>query len=186
EDLGPVIRGNLGESLRLLKARYGVLAVTGNHEYIGGAREACAYLEDHGVRVLRDSSVRLPNGVTIVGREDRSMEQFAGRRRTPLSALMAEVDTLSPVILMDHQPFGLEEAANAGVDLQLSGHTHHGQLWPFNFITRAVYEVSWGYVKKGNTHVYVSSGVGTWGPPVRTGNRPEIVSIRLEFKRAAR
>ncbi|MGB2960302.1 MAG: metallophosphoesterase [Bacteroidota bacterium] len=186
EDLGPVIRGNLGESLRLLKARYGVLAVTGNHEYIGGAREACAYLEDHGVRVLRDTSVRLPNGVTIVGREDRSMEQFAGRRRTPLSALMAEVDTLSPVILMDHQPFGLEEAANAGVDLQLSGHTHHGQLWPFNFITRAVYEVSWGYVKKGNTHVYVSSGVGTWGPPVRTGNRPEIVSIRLEFKRAAR
>jgi len=186
EDLGPVIRGNLGESLRLLRARYGVLAVTGNHEFIGGAGEACAYLEDHGVRVLRDTAVRLPNGVTIAGREDRSMEQFTGKRRKPLSVIMAEVDSLDPVILMDHQPFGLEEAANAGVDLQLSGHTHHGQLWPFNFITQAVYELSWGYVKKGNTHVYVSSGVGTWGPPVRTGNRPEIVSIRLEFKRAAR
>jgi predicted MPP superfamily phosphohydrolase len=185
EDLGPVIRGNLGESLRLLKSRYGVLAVTGKHEYIGGVEEACEYLEDHGVRVLRDTSFRLPNGVTLVGREDRSIGQFAGRRRKPLTAILEGVDTLSPLILMDHQPFGLQEGADAGIDLQLSGHTHHGQLWPFNFITRAVYEVSWGYTLKRETHVYVSSGVGTWGPPIRIGNRPEIVSISLNFPRGA-
>jgi len=94
---------------------------------------------------------------------------------------MAGVDKDYPVILMDHQPFRLEEAVSNGADLQLSGHTHHGQLWPFNHITSAIFEVSWGYRQIGRTHVYVSSGVGTWGPPVRVGNRPEIVHLTLLF-----
>ena len=179
EDLAPVVKGNLGETLRTLRSRYGVYAVTGNHEYIGGAEEAVAYLSEHGVTVLRDSTAKLDNGLTIVGREDRSIMQFSGRRRRSLADIMADVDLSSPVILMDHQPFGLGEAAAAGVDLQLSGHTHHGQLWPFNFITTAIYELSWGYAQIGKTHYYVSSGVGTWGPPVRLGNRPEIVFITL-------
>jgi predicted MPP superfamily phosphohydrolase len=95
---------------------------------------------------------------------------------------MAEVDKSYPVILMDHQPFRLAEAEANGVDLQLSGHTHHGQLWPFNLITKKVYELSWGYKKKGSTHYYVSCGVGTWGPPIRTANRPEIINIKLQFE----
>ena len=94
---------------------------------------------------------------------------------------MTAVDKACPVILMDHQPFRLDEAARNGIDLQLSGHTHHGQMWPFNFITKKMYELSWGYLKKENTHIYVSCGVGTWGPPVRIGNRPEIVNVRLRF-----
>ena len=94
---------------------------------------------------------------------------------------MKGVDHSMPVILMDHQPFGLHEAVENGVDLQLSGHTHHGQLWPFSFITKRVYELSWGYLKIGDTHFYVSCGVGTWGPPVRTGNSPEIMNIILSF-----
>jgi predicted MPP superfamily phosphohydrolase len=181
EDLGPVIRENLGETLRKIKAKYGVIAVTGNHEYIGGVEEACRYLTDHGITVLRDSSTTIDNIITIIGREDASIRQFANRRRRSLEELMANVDTSRPVILMDHQPFRLEEAEENGIDLQLSGHTHHGQLWPFNFITKKVYELSWGYRKKGKTHFYVSSGVGTWGPPIRTGNKPEIVNIRLRF-----
>jgi predicted MPP superfamily phosphohydrolase len=182
EDLGPVIKQNLGEMLRKLKARYGVLAITGNHEYIGGVEEACGYLEEHGITVLRDTSVRINNGLFVVGREDRSISQFARKKRKPLHELMTQVDKRLPVILMDHQPFGLDEAVGQGVDLQLSGHTHHGQLWPFQFITKAVYELSWGYLKRGSTHIYVSSGVGTWGPPVRIGNTPEIVNIRLTFE----
>ena len=83
--------------------------------------------------------------------------------------------------MMDHQPAKLQEAVDQGVDLQLSGHTHHGQLWPFQLITNRMYEVSWGYKKKGNTHFYVSCGVGTWGPPVRIGNTPEIMQINLTF-----
>ena len=86
---------------------------------------------------------------------------------------------------MDHQPFGLHEAVEQGVDVQLSGHTHHGQLWPFNAITNAVYELSWGYKKIEQTHIYVSSGVGTWGPPVRLGNTPEIIHLRLTFGQQA-
>jgi len=83
---------------------------------------------------------------------------------------------------MDHQPFGLSEAMTNGVDLQLSGHTHHGQLWPLNLITDFIYEVSWGYARKGNTHYYVSSGASGWGPPVRTGSRTEIVNIKIRFR----
>jgi predicted MPP superfamily phosphohydrolase len=86
-----------------------------------------------------------------------------------------------PIILMDHQPLHFEEAEQNGVDLQLSGHTHHGQLWPFNYITKKVYELSMGYVRKGNTHFYVSCGAGTWGPPVRTGSRPEVIEINVKF-----
>lgn len=181
EDLRPVINQNLGETLRKLKAKYGVLAITGNHEYIGGVEEACRYLEEHGITVLRDTSVRVNNSLFVVGREDRSISQFAGKKRKPLEELMTKVDKRFPIILMDHQPFGLDEAVRHGVDLQLSGHTHHGQIWPFQLITKAVYELSWGYLNRSATHFYVSSGVGTWGPPVRIGNTPEIVNIQLTF-----
>jgi predicted MPP superfamily phosphohydrolase len=181
EDLGPVIDQNLGETLRSIRAKLGVYAITGNHEYIGGADAACAYLTEHGITMLRDSAAKLANGVWLVGREDRSSRQFGGARRKELDTLMAGVDASSPVILMDHQPFRLEEGAGKGVDLQLSGHTHHGQIWPLNYVTGAVYELSRGYLRKGNTHVIVSNGVGTWGPPVRLGNRPEILLLRLHF-----
>ncbi len=182
EDIGPVIRNNLGETLRKIQSKYGVVAITGNHEYIGGVEPACRYLVEHGITMLRDSWVKIGGSVYVVGREDISIRGFTGKTRKPLSELMAEVDKSYPIILMDHQPFRLEEAEKNGADLQLSGHTHHGQLWPFNFITKKVYELSWGYKKRGNTHYYVSCGVGTWGPPIRTGNRPEIVNIKLQFE----
>ena len=182
EDIGPVIRNNLGETLRKIRSKFGVVAITGNHEYIGGVEPACKYLVEHGITMLRDGSITINNGVIIVGREDVSIRGFTGKIRKPLDELMSGLDRSFPIILMDHQPFHLEEAETNGVDLQLSGHTHHGQLWPFNFITKKVYELSWGYKKKGNTHYYVSCGVGTWGPPVRTGNRPEIVNLKLKFE----
>jgi hypothetical protein len=94
---------------------------------------------------------------------------------------MADVDKDYPVILLDHQPFQLGEASANGADVQLSGHTHNGQLWPFNHVTAAIFELSWGYKMVGQTHVVVSSGVGTWGPPVRIGNRPEILHLTLTF-----
>ena len=182
EDLGPVIQQNLGETLRTIRSRYGVIAITGNHEYIGGVEDADKYLTEHGIRVLRDDLTRIADTVYVVGREDLSKTSFGGGIRKSLGEIMEGVDRSWPIILMDHQPFRLYEAEEHGVDLQLSGHTHHGQLWPFNFITRKMYEVSWGYKKRGNTHFYVSCGVGTWGPPVRIGNTPEIVNIRLLFR----
>ena len=181
EDLGPVIRGNLGASLTRLKAPLGVIGVTGNHEYIGGAGEAVRYLEEHGITMIRDTFMVLPNEIYLVGREDRDKPRFAGRSRKGVEEVMAGVDLEKPVIMLDHQPFDLDEKEKAGIDLTLSGHTHHGQIWPLNYLTRAIYEVSWGYKQKGDMHVYVSSGVGGWGPPVRLGNRPEIVFLKLKF-----
>ena len=94
---------------------------------------------------------------------------------------MAKADTTKPVILLDHQPFHLNETAEKGVDLQLSGHTHNGQMWPLNYITAKIYELSYGYLKKGNTHFIVSSGYGLWGPRVRSGSRSEVLLINITF-----
>jgi len=181
EDLAPVIRYDLGRSLLKLKAPLGVFAITGNHEYIGGAEAAVKYLEDHGIRMLRDTSVKINESFYLVGRNDRDSKRFSAKERKGLDKVLEGVDRSLPLILMDHQPFNLQQVADAGVDFQLSGHTHHGQLWPFNYITKAIYEVSWGYKKKGNSQFYVSSGYGGWGPPVRTGNRPEILDIYITF-----
>ena len=182
EDIAPVIRRNLGATLSQLKSKLGVYAITGNHEYIGGAEAAVKYLTEHGVIMLRDSAVLIDHRFYIVGRDDRDKGRFTGKERKTLDAVLSNVDRSFPVILMDHQPFQLQKVVEQGVDLQLSGHTHHGQLWPFNYITNAIYQVSWGYKKIGNSQFYVSSGFGSWGPPMRLGNRPEIVEINIHFK----
>jgi uncharacterized protein len=182
EDLAPVIRRNLGEMLSQLKAKHGVYGITGNHEYIGGAEPAVKYLTAHGINMLRDTAVLVDDYFYLVGRDDRDKPRFTRKERKPLEEIMAQVDRSYPVILMDHQPFTLNKAVEQGVDLQLSGHTHHGQLWPFNYITNAIYEMSWGYKLIGQTHFYVSSGFGSWGPPLRLGNRPEIVEIVVRFR----
>jgi hypothetical protein len=182
EDIEPVIRQNLGETLRQIKSKYGIYGITGNHEYIGGVEAACKYLTEHGVVMLRDSTVQIADAFTLVGREDISIRQFYGGKRKPLAELMENVNRSLPIILMDHQPLHLNEPVEQGADLQFSGHTHNGQLWPVNYITDAVYEVGWGYKQKGNTHIYVSCGVGTWGPPMRTGSRPEVVNVKLKFE----
>ncbi len=176
----PCIHQNVGEVFDQIKSKYGVFAITGNHEYIGKAEVSCKYLSEHGITMIRDSSVEVA-GLTIVGREDRSAKQFGGAGRKSLEELMANVDRTKPIFLMDHQPFRLEEAEDQGVDFQLSGHTHHAQLWPLSYITKRMYEVSWGYKQKGNTHVYVSCGTGTWGPPVRVGSTPEIMDMTIRF-----
>ncbi|MGQ1948566.1 metallophosphoesterase [Geofilum sp. OHC36d9] len=182
EDVGPVIQQNLGENLQKIIAPLGVYAVTGNHEYIGGVEPSVKYLEQNGIKMLRDSSVLISNAFYVVGREDRFKNARTQNERLSLNELLAGVDMSRPVIMLDHQPYNLDAVADAGVDVQISGHTHHGQLWPFGYITQKLFEVSRGYKQKGKTHFYVSTGFGTWGPPVRTGNRPEIVLIHLRFK----
>ncbi len=181
EDVGPVIRQNLGESLRQLKAPLGKYAITGNHEYIGGADRSVKYLEDHGLTILRDSVICINQAFYLAGREDKDKNRFSGIPRKEVKELVNGLDHHLPIILLDHQPFNLDGAVAAGVDLQISGHTHHGQLWPFGYLTEKIYEVSRGYKQKGNSHFMVSTGFGTWGPPVRTGNRPEILEITLRF-----
>ncbi len=181
EDLAPVVRNDLGSLLLKIKAPMGVYAITGNHEYIGGASRAVKYLSEHGIQMLRDTSVMIDNSIIIVGREDRDRERFSGMARKSIGDLLSGIDQSKPIILLDHQPFNLKEASDAGIDIQISGHTHHGQIWPLGYITRAIFELSSGYLKKGDSHFIVSTGYGSWGPPVRTGNRPEVVVIDLAF-----
>jgi len=179
DEMGPVVSENIGEALANIRTQDGVYAVMGNHEYIGATEEAVAYMEGKGISFLRDTAVLLPQGVWLVGREDRDMPRFTGNNRLPLHEVMKKVQSDHPVILLDHQPYELEEKSENGVFLTLSGHTHHGQLWPLNYITQAIYGLSWGYRKYGKMHAYVSSGFGGWGPPARIGNRPEMVVIDL-------
>jgi uncharacterized protein len=181
EDIAPVIKNNVGEELVRLKSKYGVYAITGNHEYIGGVEAAVSYLTAHNVIELRDKFVKIDNSFYVIGRDDRSIRQFGGGKRKDLKELIGGIDTSLPLIMMDHQPFGLNEAFENGIDLQLSGHTHNGQLWPVNYIVEKIYALSWGYKIDGSTHYYVSCGVGGWGPPIRTGSRPEIVNIKITF-----
>ena len=181
-ELAPVLRKKLGKHIQEIKTPMGVYAVTGNHEYIGGINQSLDYLKSIHINVLVDSIITLPNGVQLIGRNDRAAGQGKNGQK-PLAELFKGIDPAKPVIVMNHQPYNLSEASVLKTDLHLSGHTHHGQMWPFNYITQSMFELSWGYLKKDQTHFYVSSGFGTWGPAMRLGNRPEVVVFELTFER---
>ena len=166
--------------LRSIRSVNGVYAVTGNHEYYAGIEKAAAFMKASNIALLQDTVVTTSDGVCLVGRKDATADHM-GEGRIPLTVLTRSCDRRLPVVLMNHQPFRLEESEQNGIDFQISGHTHHGQMFPFNLITNAVYEKSWGYLKKGKTQYYVSCGAGTWGPPIRIGSVPEIVEIRLRI-----
>jgi hypothetical protein len=184
-EIGPVLRGDLLQYFSCPRCNDGLYAITGNHEYIGGGSKTIPYIESKGIRVLKDEMVILDGGIQLIGRIDRDSFRFYGKERLPLSQLMKQADTTKPVILLDHQPFHLDESAKEGVDLQLSGHTHNGQMWPLNYITAKIYELSYGYLKKGNSHFIVSSGYGLWGPRVRSGSRSEVLLINITFTGSA-
>jgi len=180
-ELGPVLRGDLLKYFTWPDCTDGLYAITGNHEFIGGAGRTIPYIESKGIRVLKDEMVTLEGGIQLIGRIDRDSHRFYGKERLPLGELMKQADTTKPVILLDHQPFHLDETAKNGIDLQLSGHTHNGQMWPVNYITSMIYELSYGYMKKRNTHFIVSSGYGLWGPRVRSASRSEVLLININF-----
>jgi uncharacterized protein len=174
-------RRSIGGDLSGIKSRYGVFASNGNHEFIVGVDEANKFLLEHGVNVLRNSAYLVDSSFYVIGREDISKPNFTGERRKSLKEILDGIDRNYPAIIVDHTPSKLDEVVKENVELQLSGHTHHGQMFPLNLITSMIYDVSWGYLKKENTQFYVTSGVGTWGPPVRLGSDSEIVSMKIRF-----
>jgi hypothetical protein len=180
-EIGPVLRGDLLQYFTYPKSTDGLYAITGNHEFIGGAARTIPYIESKGIRILKDEIVTLDGGIQLIGRIDKDSFRFYRKERMSLGELMKQVDTTKPVILLDHQPFHLDETAKYGVDLELSGHTHKGQLWPVNYFTAMIYELSYGYLKKRNTSFIVSSGYGLWGPRVRSGSRSEVLLINIKF-----
>ncbi|MDP4206294.1 MAG: metallophosphoesterase [Bacteroidota bacterium] len=183
EDVLPVLRKDIGAPLKKIVSTFGVFGILGNHEYIGGVKRTKKYIESLGVKILRDSSVLINDEIYILGRDDKERAAHGYSPRKILEELLQPLDPAKPVILMDHQPVGILETSAMNIDLQLSGHTHHGQLWPFNYITKAVFEISSGYKMINNTHFYVSNGYGAWGPPIRIGSRPELVVLNLSFNK---
>jgi len=180
EDVSKEEEERMTAILRTLQAPLGVYGVTGNHEYYAGLEESLSHLRRGNVRVLEDEAVRVEDSFYLIGRKDRT--QYRSREpRKSLEEILAGVDKRLPLILMDHQPVNLAEAEVQGVDLQVSGHTHNGQIFPLNLINKLVYELNWGAKRRGKTWYCVTSGAGTWGPAVRVGSVPEIVLLRLTF-----
>ncbi|QGQ96336.1 metallophosphoesterase [Paenibacillus psychroresistens] len=177
DDIEPFIRHRMSEQMQELKAPLGTYAILGNHEYIGGKiEEFVKQMKAIDIEVLMDRSVMIADSFYVIGRKDRS-----AYGRDGVDKLLEGVDKAFPLIMMDHQPYHLDQAAAQGIDLQLSGHTHRGQMTPFHWITKRLYELDWGYLKKGNMHTIVSSGFGSWGPPIRLGSRSEIIEIVIQF-----
>jgi uncharacterized protein len=184
DDINPFIKQNMNGIFKKIKAKYGVYACFGNHDYYGGNIEKEMKLfKDSGITVLRDAYVKVDESFYIVGREDNALERMSKTKRKPLSQIVDGIDNSLPVILLDHQPNTLPEAQKAGVDLLLAGHTHKGQFFPADLFTKMIFEIDYGYLKKGNFNVVVSSGVGTWGPPIRIGTSSEIVDMSIRFLR---
>lgn len=176
---------NIGPEFLRLKSPMGIYAVAGNHEFIGHAEVSIDYLQQYGIQYIRDTLIDVQGVLQIAGRDDREKKQFEGKARKPIEVVLNNIKPNLPLILMDHQPVEYASAEKYGVDLMVSGHTHRGQLWPFGYITNAIFENDYGLMKKGKTNYYTSSGYGTWGPPVRTGNRPELVVFTVKVKAEA-
>ncbi len=173
----PLYEQQLDEVFHQIRTKYGIYTIPGNHEYIAGINQAIPFLQKAGMTVLRDSVALVDNSFYIIGRDDRS-----NTSRKSLAELTAGFDTSKPIILLDHQPYALEEAEQNGIDLQLSGHTHEGQIWPVSLLTHKLFEQPHGYLQKGKTHIYVSSGLGIWGGKFRIGTQSEYVVIDLTNK----
>lgn len=150
-----------------------VVACLGNHEYYGGESNALLFYKKADITLLRDS-VTTVGDLCIIGRDDRS-----NPKRKALSELMKGVDRTKYLVVLDHQPIQLEEAEQNGIDFQLSGHTHHGQVWPISWITESIYECAFGEWQRGSTRYYVTSGIGIWGGKFRIGTRSEYVVAEI-------
>lgn len=173
------------DAIALVQPPLGVWGILGNHEYISGqASESQKILEQVGIRILRDNWAALENQLLLVGRDDYSKPRFTHTERAPLAEVLEAVPSefkQLPLIVLDHQPQHLDEAERAGAALQLSGHTHNGQIWPANLIVSRVFENPYGYSTRSGTHYLVSAGAGTWGPPMRNTARPDVLIVRLRF-----
>jgi predicted MPP superfamily phosphohydrolase len=192
--VGDLVDGSVAElrqdvaPLADLVSGQGVFFVTGNHEYFVDTRGWLRHLPTLGVEVLHNERVAIGRGaatVDLAGIDDRT----AARSGVPghgadLAAALAGRNDATPVVLLAHQPVMVEQAQAAGVDLQLSGHTHGGQLWPFDYVIRLDQPAVQGLSRFGDTQLYVTAGAGYWGPPMRVGARPEVTVVELRAPRS--
>ena len=174
----PLIEEDMAAEFHRLTAP--VYACLGNHEYYSRTERAQLFYRDAGIHLLSDTAAVVDSCIVLMGRDDRT-----NPRRKRVAQLAQEASQLLPLtehltILLDHQPYHLEDAEAAGIDFQLSGHTHRGQVWPLSWITDALYECSWGSHQRGRTRYYISSGLGIWGGMFRIGTQSEYVVVTVK------
>jgi hypothetical protein len=154
-----------------IQTKYGVYASLGNHEFYHGGERTDFFKNAH-ITVLTDTTIIINHAFALLGRNDQHFY-----KRKPVSDLVGNLPDKLPVIILDHRPTDLQNISASGADILVSGHTHNGQLFPFNYIADKIYELSWGYKKINKTHVFVTSGIQLWGPPVRTTGDSEMMVI---------
>lgn len=175
--LNPVIAQKMDEELRQLRAPFGVFAVEGNHEHFGeGGKAVTDFFEQSNITLIQDSTILINDEFYLVGREDH-----INSKRLSISQILNSTDPSKPRILLDHQPYNLSEAEQNQIDFQFSGHTHKGQFFPINLVVNMIFEQGYGYLQKGNTHYYISSGLGIWGPQYRIGSQSEVVVVKFRY-----
>ena len=167
----------LDKILRKIDAPMGVFACLGNHEYISGLRESIAFHEKSNIQILKDTTLMITDNLMLIGRDDVS-----NPKRKELSAIVNGANDNHFKLLLDHQPSNLEQAVQNNIDLQFSGHTHKGQVFPFSLVAEAIFENTHGMIQKGLTKVYVSSGLGIWGGKFRIGTQSEYAVFDIIHK----
>ena len=171
--------GRFATPLADIESRYGAYFVTGNHEYYSGYAPWVEEVAQLGVRPLRNERVEI-NGLDLAGVNDLGGAQYGDA--PDFAKALGDRDTTRPVVLMAHQPIAARKAAPFGVDLQVSGHTHGGQMAPFNLLVKLQQPVVSGYGDVDGVPVFVTNGAGTWGPPVRVGAPPQVTVIELRTR----
>ena len=177
---GQVARLNgLAEILQDVKPRYGKYAVTGNHEYYAGLEQSLAFTEQAGFTILRNRGMTIVDGLNIAGVDDRAGKRFGNKPPISEKDMLRSLDKKNYTILLKHRP-EVEPGSPGLFDLQLSGHTHKGQIFPFNIITWLYFPIHWGCLNPlDHCYLYVSRGSGTWGPPIRFLSPPEVTLFEL-------
>lgn len=192
----------LEKTLRGIKSTYGVYACWGNHdlneEILAGFTfkhkdgdlsdikdpRMKKFLKDSNIHILEDESVLINDQFYVIGRKDASLTEKIHETRKAPAQLTEKLDRDKPIIMIDHQPKELQELADAGVDLDLCGHTHNGQTFPGNFTIKLMWENPCGLLSKDNMTNITTSGAGVWGPAMRIGTDSEICSINIQLKKA--
>lgn len=187
----------LEKILRGIKSKYGVYACYGNHDIqeqvlagftFGGQKEKTSspemdeFMEKAGITLLRDEGVLINDSIYIYGRRDAHRPGNGVTDRVSADEITKNMDKSKPIIILDHEPKELEELSSAGVDMDLCGHTHDGQMFPGNILVAMMWENSCGYLNVDGMHNIVTSGVGVFGPDMRVGTKAEICPITVNFK----
>jgi uncharacterized protein len=170
------------DELKKIKSKYGFYGVTGNHEFYAGIPNFLEVAQNSGMTVLRGENVLIAGNIELVGIDDTEVERFTGKKLDMSKAFSTPqaVDAKKPIILMSHRAHLFDEAVKLGTDLQLSGHYHVGQIPPLDLVVMLYYKYPYGLYKKGSSYLYVTSGTGWWGPPMRLFSKSEIVTFVME------